>query len=236
MAQYIDSIQPMILAGGLGTRLRSVVSDRPKVIADINGEPFLKYLLEQLIKEDFKSVLILCGYLGNMIKSHFGHKYKSLDLFYSQEKKALGTGGAIKLAAKKTSKDNLLVLNGDTYQTSSRKNFLQMVPQGAEAIMTQRIEDTSRYGRIEVDKQNRITGLYEKQLCKGEGLINTGTYLINRKNIINYPKDKFSIETDYITNQIKNLKIFSVETKGIFVDIGIPEDFFAAENILKSSL
>ena len=168
----------MILAGGLGTRLRSVVSDRPKVMATVNGYPFIIYLLEQLIDDGFESVIILCGYLGAMIKDYFGNNYKTLDIIYNQEDTPLGTGGSIKLAAKKIPQEQILVLNGDTYNSVSKKLFVEEVPFKKEAILTKVVDDTSRYGRIEVDSNNKIISFNEKKPCKYSGIINAGSYII----------------------------------------------------------
>ena len=229
----LNNIQPIILAGGLGTRLRSVVSDRPKVLANVNGNPFLKYLFEQLIDDGFENVLISCGYLGGMIKNYFGSKYKGLKITYSHEKDQLGTGGEIKYASKNILKDRLLILNGDTYFTASRKIFIRKVPDGKQAILTRSIEDSSRYGRLDIDKKNRITALHEKKDSNGLGLINTGTYLIDKNLILNFIKDKFSLENDYFPSLINDLKLFSVEMKGTFIDIGIPKDFILSNEIIK---
>ena len=115
--------QPIILAGGLGTRLRSVVKDRPKVMADINGRPFLELILDQLNEDNFKKVYLLIGYKGEIIRNHFGENYKNLKISYIFERELLGTGGAIKNAAKNLYFDKLLVLNGDTYHSISRRNL-----------------------------------------------------------------------------------------------------------------
>ena len=118
---------PIILAGGYGKRLRSVVKDIPKVMVDINGKPFLQLILDQLNEEGFKKVDLLVGFKGEIIKNHFGKVYRDLKVSYFFEKELLGTGGAIKNASKNLNFDKLLVLNGDTYHGISRKKFLENI-------------------------------------------------------------------------------------------------------------
>ena len=105
----------MILAGGFGTRLRSVVSDRPKVLAEVGGRPFLEYLLDQLVAEDVKSVVLCTGYLGEQVQRRLGTHYRTLALQYSREPQPLGTGGALRLALPMLDTDPVLVMNGDSY-------------------------------------------------------------------------------------------------------------------------
>jgi D-glycero-alpha-D-manno-heptose 1-phosphate guanylyltransferase len=110
-----SEVTAAVLAGGLGTRLRSVVDDRPKVLAQVHARPFLMFLLDQLAAADFRSVVLCTGYLGEQIQRTFGETYKCLRILYSQEPKPLGTGGALRFALPQITSDPVLVLNGDSF-------------------------------------------------------------------------------------------------------------------------
>ena len=222
---------PLILAGGYGTRLRTVVKDIPKVMADINGKPFLQFILDQLNQEGFKKVDLLVGFQGEMIKNYFGNNYKDLEISYFIEKELLGTGGAVKNASKNLNFDKLLVLNGDTYHNVSRKKFLENIINEDNGILCQEINNPSRYGIINIDENNYVKKFEEKRNLEGNFFINAGTYLINCKDIESIPEDKFSLEEYFMPSLIKknNLKAYSLD--GIFIDIGIPEDLNKAKKL-----
>ena len=223
--------QPIILAGGLGTRLRSVVKDRPKVMADINGRPFLELILDQLNKDNFKKVDLLIGYKGEIIKNHFGKTYKNLEIEYKFEKELLGTGGAIKNAAKNLYFEKLLVLNGDTYHGISRRNLLKDDQEKFNLIVCQELKDPLRYGILKTDEKNVVKNFDEKKNIFGKCLINAGTYIINRKDIESYPCDKFSLEKYFCPSIIKKNNLKALKSDGIFIDIGIPQDLEKARKI-----
>ena len=220
---------PIILAGGYGTRLRSVLNDIPKVMADINGNPFLKYILDQLNQEGFRKVDLLIGFKGEIIKNYFGDRYKNLEISYFFEKELLGTGGAIKNASKNLNFHKLLVLNGDTYHEVSRKKFLENIRNECNGILCQEMSNPSRYGVINIDKNNYVKNFEEKKRFIGKFLINAGTYLINCKDIDSCPEDKFSLEQYFMPSLIKKNNLKAYNLNGIFIDIGIPEDLEKAK-------
>src|SRR5262245_1827612 len=115
MSEDLSSVTAAVLAGGLGTRLRSVVADRPKVLGEIAGRPFLGYLLEQLADAGLRSVVLCTGYMGDQVRAVFGGSHRGLRLLYSEEPSPLGTGGAIRLAVGQVVSSSVLVLNGDSY-------------------------------------------------------------------------------------------------------------------------
>ncbi len=208
--------RPIILAGGLGTRLRKTVDDRPKVLADINGVPFLQLIINQLYFENFKEVTILIGYKGNMIRNFFGDKFKDINIFYISEDELLGTGGAVKNAALSSPDDMLLVLNGDTYHDVSRLNFISSVLKGNNSVLCQELKNPSRYGVVKIDNNNLITSFNEKRKVEGINLINTGTYLIKKEEIISFDKNKFSLEKDFFPLLIQKKNIAICYFKWIF--------------------
>ena len=222
---------PIILAGGYGTRLKSVVKDIPKVMADINGKPFLRFILDQLNREGFKKVDLLIGFKGEIIKNYFGDIYKNLEITYFFEKEKLGTGGAVKNASKNLNFNKLLVLNGDTYHEISRKKFIENISNECNGILCQEMSDPSRYGIVNIDKNNYVKKFEEKKSLFGKYLINAGTYLINCKDIESCAEDKFSLEHNFMPSLIKknNLKAFNIN--GLFIDIGIPEDLDKAKKL-----
>lgn len=219
----------IILAGGLGTRLRSTIGDLPKPMADIAGRPFLEYLLDYLIENDFKKVILSVGYKAEIIISHFGRNYKSIDIEYSIENEPLGTGGAIKKAIKKldNSDDYFFVLNGDTFFDIPLDELLEFHVQ-RKAVITiafKSMEDSTRYGSILLDYSNRIIGFVEKGAFKN-CLINGGIYVINIElfKSLDLP-DKFSFEKDLLEAYYKKMLFCGKNFNKYFIDIGVPEDY-----------
>ena len=224
---------PLILAGGLGTRLREVVPDKPKVMAEVNGRPFLEYILDYLISEDFINVTLLLGYKSEYIKNFYGDNYKNLKISYSVEREILGTGGAVKFASKSINNKYLFVLNGDTYNFIKNVKDILNVQNNSEVIFTKRLINVSRYGNIKVDEEGYIISLLEKSNKVEPGLINTGTYVINKNDLNSIEADKFSLEREYLPSQIKKKKVLSLPTNGLFIDIGVPNDYKRAQTIFK---
>ena len=223
-----------ILAGGLGTRLRSLWPDTPKCLVPINKKPFLNYILDHLIKFGIKEVYLLVGYKSEKIKNLYGNKYKTLQIKYSEEKNPLGTGGAVKnFAINSMNKSKSLIINGDTYFTFDLERFLSNVPYDLDSMVCTKINDSSRYGSLSITENNLLIKLNEKNVSK-PGFINAGVYFLNMDRLIKYPKNNFSLELDYFPYCIgKNIKIFTHYDSSLFIDIGIPDDFNKAQTILK---
>lgn len=227
-------MEAILLCGGLGTRLRSVVSDRPKPMADIAGKPFLHYLVKMLSKSGVKHLIFALGYMGEQIEAYFksGEDY-GLSISYSYEDSPLGTGGAIRNALSKVSEENVLVLNADTYFHTDYENLLsqQLKPQAMMTIASRKIEDISRYGAILKDETGRILRWNEKMssdqaevLRSGE--INGGIYVMKKSLIEKIPEGKQSLENDCIPAWLKEgIFLQALPSDGYFMDIGIPEDY-----------
>ena len=230
----------LILAGGFGTRLRSVISDIPKPMADINGKPFLSYLFDYILNQGagIEELILSVGYKHERIIDYYGNKYGILNLKYAIEDKPLGTGGAIKNAINKFGGDNeILILNGDTFFNIDIKKLYEFHrnKNSALTIALKKMENSDRYGFIEID----ITGKIMKFLEKGHihvmsGFINGGIYILNKSfldNIENsYP---FSFEKDIIERYYGCGKFYGINFNGCFIDIGVPEDYERAKAILK---
>ena len=233
-------MEVIILAGGLGTRLRSEVKDVPKCMAPVAGKPFLWYLLKDLTKyEEVNRVILSVGYLRevifewiNQVKDEF-----TFEVDYAIEYQPLGTGGGIRLALSKAKTNDVIVLNGDTYFAVNLCELMKahrLFPSSI-TLALKPMQDFERYGRVIIDVvDNHIVEFKEKEYCN-EGLINGGVYVINRLEPIfeGLPK-KFSFETAVFEPQCKLGKLFGVVQNGYFIDIGIPEDYHRAEQELKN--
>jgi len=220
----------VILAGGMGTRLREAVSDRPKVLAEINGRPFLAFLLDRLVDVGIKRVVLCTGYMSEMILDVFGDSYRNMSLFYSRERAPLGTGGALRLALPLIDSDPVLVMNGDSYCDANLKQFVDQhhAYNSKVTLLLVQIEDVSRYGSVDVDNAGRVISFWEKGNQSGTGMINAGIYMMGKNVIESIPSDRpVSLERDIFPKMIGN-GLCASKHFGRFIDIGIPSDYYAA--------
>jgi D-glycero-alpha-D-manno-heptose 1-phosphate guanylyltransferase len=220
-----------ILAGGLGTRLRSVVADRPKVLAEVRGCPFLTYLLEQLMAAGVREVVLCTGYLGEQVRETFDNAYGSLNLTYSQELSSLGTAGALRLALPHLQSDSILVMNGDSFCEANLGNFWAWHrQQEAEAtLLLTQVPDTRRYGRVQIDTDGQLLSFEEKGNSHGAGWINAGIYLIKRQLLLTIPEHQaVSLEREVFPQWIGR-GLYGYCSEGKFLDIGTPESYAIAE-------
>lgn len=225
-------MQAILLCGGMGTRLRSVVADRPKPMADICGKPFLQYLLEMLRDKGITEVIFALGYMGEMIEEYFqdGSAF-GLKIAYSYEEEPLGTGGAIRNALPKILEEEVLVLNADTYFPMDYQGLLRFHQEndGDFSLATRAVPDISRYGAVRRDAAGRILAWNEKLEDGGQplaGEINGGIYVMKKSLIAEIPEGKQSLEQDCIPKWISEGKrIFGLPFDGYFMDIGIPKDY-----------
>ena len=230
----------VVLAGGFGTRLRGVVADRPKPMALIKGRPFLEYLLDYWIQQNISRFIFSTGYLGHMIKNHFGVSYKNRDIIYSHEKTPLGTGGAIKsaLLANEFLEENVIILNGDTWFKADLGALLNVLLKTgtAAAVCCKRISMNDRYGKIEVNEEGIISEFRDRLEydINANSLINCGCYLVNRffmmKCFSSYPQ-MFSFEKLAIPDLVRIQQVSASIQFGEFIDIGIPKDYLIAQEL-----
>ena len=232
-------MEVLILAGGLGTRLRSEVKDVPKCMAPVAGKPFLWYLLKDLNKyKGVTRVILSVGYLREFIFKWIEgvRREFSFAIEYAIEEKPLGTGGGIKLALNQTVTNNVIVLNGDTYFAVNLNELMTVHLQNPSAVTLalKPMSNFDRYGRVIIDESDkRIVEFKEKEHCK-EGLVNGGVYVINKlEPIFEGLPEKFSFETTVLETQCRLGKLFGVVQNGYFIDIGIPSDYHRAEIELK---
>ena len=220
-----------ILAGGLGTRLCSVVADRPKVLAEVRGRPFLAYLLDQLTNIGIRQVVLCTGYLGEKVQNVFGDSYGNLSLVYSQESSPLGTAGALRLALTLFKSDSVLVMNGDSFCESNLIAFWTWHSArnaGATLLLTE-VADTKQYGQVHFDANGLVLSFDEKDDKGGPCWINAGIYLIKRHLLLTIPTDHaVSLEREMFPRWIGR-GLYGYPSEGRFLDIGTPEAYAAAE-------
>jgi D-glycero-alpha-D-manno-heptose 1-phosphate guanylyltransferase len=222
-------MEAIVLVGGLGTRLRSVVSAVPKPMAPILGRPFLTYLLNKLKKEEVTRVILACGYKKDVIKSYYGTSFNGIELIYSEEDSPLKTGGAIKQALSFCTDDYVIVCNGDTYfdcDYQLLRNFAQ-IHQSDIAISATTVDDNDRYGSL-ILKEDRVISFVEKGKANSN-IINCGVYCINKKIFTNVDEKCFSFE-EFMQSGLNSLSIFAFVQYSYFIDIGVPKDYARASS------
>lgn len=227
--------EAIVLAGGFGTRLQSVVRDLPKPMAPVNGRPFITYILDYLIDHNYTKVILSVGYLHEKIEEYFGTQYKSLQIEYAVETEPLGTGGGIAYALSFCKSENILVLNGDTLFKADFSALEEFHASKCSqlSIILRHVADTSRYGRVNTDSNGQILSFTEKNNTSGEGQINGGIYLINKQLIQSlHLLQKFSFEKDVMEKYVATMPFFGIVSDGYFIDIGIPEDYERAQREL----
>lgn len=221
-------MEAIILAGGLGTRLRSVVSEVPKCMAPVDGRPFLQYMLEWLSRYDVSHVVLSVGYLREVIFSYMDSRVWPFEISYAVEEEPLGTGGGIRLALTKCREDRVIVLNGDTFFDVDLDALSFTAP---VTLALKPMRNFDRYGAVDWDGE-LVTGFHEKAAC-AEGLINGGVYALVRSQLdfAFYPK-RFSFEKDLLEPLAAAHLVAGQVQDGYFIDIGIPEDYARAQREL----
>jgi D-glycero-alpha-D-manno-heptose 1-phosphate guanylyltransferase len=225
-------MKAVILAGGLGTRLRAEVPDLPKPLAPVGGRPFLAWKLDALDKAGFSEIALSVGYRAQAIVEAFGDSYGRLKLRYVAEDRPLGTGGALRKAlATFPANEPVWAMNGDTFVAL---DYAQMraqhgaAAQSAVTVAVVQVADGSRYGTVEV-LAGRVAQFRDKGLT-GTGFINAGVYLLGSRLFDGSGlPETFSFERDFLAARTTGLDIRTFITDGYFIDIGIPDDFARAQ-------
>lgn len=244
MADINEINEAIILCGGKGTRLKEVVNDVPKPLAPIDGIPFLSILMKYLKAQGIERVILATGYMHEKIENLYGNCYEGMEIVYSIEHNPLGTGGAIAKALRKIKSENVLVLNGDSvikFQLNEiKKQFSEIKKQFSEIkfhslLILKPMERVERYGAVKTF-ENRVTAFEEKSF-KEQCLINTGVYILNKEIFSDKAENEvFSFEKDFLEKEVEKGSLFGMECKGFFIDIGVPEDYAAAQNNLIKQL
>jgi NDP-sugar pyrophosphorylase family protein len=236
MTNHLANISGAILAGGLGTRLRDRVWDRPKVLADVDGRPYVTHLLDQLVDAGLSHVVLLTGYMGDMVRETLGETYAGLRLVYSCEPSPLGTAGALRLALPLLTSPATLLLNGDSYCDVSLAMFWDFHSTNAApaSLVLTWVDDTARFGRVHCEQERVVC--FEEKRAGGAGWINAGVYLLSRNLIEDIPvQTPVSLERDFLPSVASHGCLCGFQTIGRFLDIGTPESYSMAGQFFRAA-
>lgn len=221
----------VILVGGKGTRLRSVVTDLPKPLAPIAGRPFLDHLLKDLSQQGIKEVILAVGYMGDKFMPYLERsaEFGLQSIQISREKELLGTGGALTLLRDRINTgERFLLVNGDTFFQGNLKEFLtkKMEPKSIHIGLCY-VDDLSRFGSVQLEEDGRVIAFFEKQPGKS-GLVNAGIYLLSSDILSLIPDSQVtSLEADIFPQLVRQKRLSAERLHGSFFDIGIPESYFS---------
>jgi NDP-sugar pyrophosphorylase family protein len=226
----------VLLVGGLGTRLRSVISAKPKALAPIGDSPFLKLLLLELRSQGIEKFVMCTGHFAEQIEEEFGDGSQlGIAIEYSRETQPLGTAGAIKLAEKHLENcSEFFVLNGDSFLELDFKAFVRLHRESGSiaSVALRKVPNAARYGTVEVDKAGKVRSFREKLGIEEAGLINGGIYIFKQEVLGGLPEGTLSLEKDVLPRLIDR-NVCGFQTSGLFIDIGTPEDYEKAQSLLK---
>ncbi len=228
------------MAGGLGTRLRSVLGNVPKPLAPVRGRPFLEHLLMYWKKQGIRDFTLSVGYLADQIKNHFRDDYAGCTVKYAVEPQPLGTGGALRLALSGAAhcKSHILVINGDTWYEVSLKDLsdFHSAREATISIALRQVPNSDRYAGVDLDSNGWIRrfGVTSTGSC----LINGGCYMVDREKMQNelagFPS-KFSFESDYLPLAAEGRRAAGIIQNKTFLDIGVPTDYYTAPEVIPAS-
>lgn len=233
MSDGLHNLTAAILAGGLGTRLRTVVTDRQKVVASVAGRPFLMRLLDQLADAGLRRVVICTGYKAEQVAEMAGSGYRGMTLRYSPEPSPLGTSGALRNALTLLDSDPVLAMNGDSFCETDLAAFWRSHHErnATSSLVVREVADTSRSGRVGFDANGAVTSFVEKGASAGPGWINAGIYLLGQALLKGIPAERpVSLERETFPVWIGR-GLYAFPTTGKFLDIGTPESYAAAQKM-----
>ena len=228
--------EAIILAGGLGTRLRSLIPDIPKCMAPVAGRPFLSYVITHLQKEGIERFIFSVGYKNEIIIDFINSHFSFLESHFSIEEKLFGTGGAIKFACNETTGKTILVVNGDTlFMIDVNKLAVFHDMCGADCTLSLKpMQNFDRYGVVGLNKDYSIKSFNEKKFYE-TGLINGGVYALHSVKFLKEDlPEKFSFEKEYLEKYFEKRRMYGVVQDKYFIDIGIPEDYERAQRELSA--
>jgi NDP-sugar pyrophosphorylase family protein len=231
---FHDDFKAVLLVGGMGTRLRSVLPSVPKPLAAMGKQSFLELLVRQLRSQGLRRLVMCTGYLAEQIQTTLGDgRNWDVKIEYSTEPSPLGTGGAVKFAqAALEDSSDFLVMNGDSFVEADFRELLHFHRKRGclMSMAVCRVEDASRYGTVQIDRHSRVIGFGEKTGDHVPGLVNAGVYIFNRQILEHIPEGPCSLERD-VFPKILGQGVYAVEQKGMFIDIGTPEDYARARTL-----
>jgi D-glycero-alpha-D-manno-heptose 1-phosphate guanylyltransferase len=225
----------IVLAGGLGTRIKSAIGDTPKAMAEVNGRPFLYYLFQYLESQECTRVILSLGYKAETIIEWVRAQSYGFEIDQVIEQQPLGTGGGIQLAIKQCKEEDVAVINGDTlFETDLNALIDFHVYKDVETTLAlKKMNAFDRYGTVAINDQHRVVSFSEKKF-ENEGLINGGIYIINRDRFLKRRlPEVFSFEKDYLGKYVSEGNFCGLPCDDYFIDIGIPEDYKKAAEDFK---
>lgn len=237
-SQPLDSVQQSIpavlLVGGIGTRLQSVLPATPKPLAPVGDAPFLQLLVKQLHSQGVRRLVMCTGHLADQVEREFsdGHKW-GVAIAYSRESHPLGTAGAVKLAERYLPDvSDFLVMNGDSFLEFDFRELIRFHQghNGLVSMAVRRVPDATRYGTVQLNDQDRVVGFREKMGVPGSGIINGGVYVFKRAVLQHIPDGPASLEKDVFPLLLEH-GVYAIEQQGLFIDIGTPEDYARAQTL-----
>jgi D-glycero-alpha-D-manno-heptose 1-phosphate guanylyltransferase len=230
--------EAVILAGGKGSRLAGLVPNTQKVVAEVDGVPFLLVLIEKLLKQGIKKIILAVGYRADDVKRALLPFHEKVKLIYSNEDQPLGTGGALINASRHISTSKFLIFNGDSLIDLAIRELIEFHDKADAdfSMVLCKVQDVSRYGSVSIDPQTkRILDFREKDSARsGPGLINAGVYLSSLSVLSSFPQGESSLEKDLLPALVDK-KLYGYVTDMPFLDIGTPDDFVRASAFLKQA-
>jgi NDP-sugar pyrophosphorylase family protein len=224
----------VLLVGGLGTRLRAVISSAPKPLAPVGNRPFLELLIRQLGNQGIRRLIMSTGYLADQIEGEFGNGSElGVAIEYSREPEPLGTAGAVKFAERfLQGVPDFLVMNGDSFLELDLRQLVQLhrTHGGVATMAVVSVENAGRYGTVHVDTGNKVTEFCEKTGSDSPGLINAGVYVFSPAILEYIPVGPVSLEKD-IFPRLLDQRVYAVKEQGVFIDIGTPADYARAQEL-----
>ncbi|CAA7618793.1 Nucleoside-diphosphate-sugar pyrophosphorylase [Magnetospirillum sp. LM-5] len=231
----LDGIEVVVLAGGLGTRIRGVLGDTPKVLAPINGRPFLDHLLDHLARLGAGRAVLSLGHLADKVTAHLDSNPPPLPVDTIVETEPLGTGGAMRLVTPRLTTDPVMLLNGDTWLEVDFASFLAAHRSHGRlcSILCVEVPDVSRYGRVEIGPDGTLAAFVEKDPAfAGSGWINGGAVLFSKEALALLAGSSGpSIERDFLA-ALPAGSIHAHLASGTFIDIGTPDSLAQAPSLL----
>jgi NDP-sugar pyrophosphorylase family protein len=229
-----NGAKAVLLVGGMGTRLRTVVPSTPKSMASVGSRAFLELLVHQLRHQGFRRLVMCTGYLADQIESAFGNGHEwEVEIEYSREAQPMGTAGALRLARPYLADAlDFLVLNGDSFLEVDFHTLLRFHQEqkGIAVMAVRQVRNAGRYGTVRMDECKRVTGFEEKTDKTFPGLVNAGVYVFSRAVLENIPEGQVSLEIDVFPKLLGH-GIYAMEQHGMFIDIGTREDYARAQEL-----
>jgi NDP-sugar pyrophosphorylase family protein len=227
-------VKAVLLVGGLGTRLRSVVPSAPKPMAAVGDRPFLELLVRQLSCQDIRRLVLCTGYRAQQIESALGDGHAwDATIEYSRETQPLGTAGAVKFAEPLLRDcSDFLVMNGDSFMEMDFRDLLHFHREsgGIASMAVFRTKNEKRYGTVQAGADGLVSGFLEKSDADQNGLVNAGVYAFSRRILDYIPEGASSLERD-IFPRVLSQGVFASEQQGVFIDIGTPDDYARAQGL-----